>query len=69
MRTDAIPRPIIGRLNKEIRAAVDSEEFRGKLTGQEAVPITGSREGFDRYVKDDLAFWADVVRRTGVQVN
>ncbi len=69
MRTAAIPQPIIERLNKEIRAAVDSEEFRGKLTEQGAVPITGSREDFDRYVKDDLAFWADVVRRTGVQVD
>jgi tripartite-type tricarboxylate transporter receptor subunit TctC len=65
----AIPNQIIERLNKEVRAAVDTEEFRSKLTEQGAVPITGSREDFVRYVKEDLAFWADVVRRTGVQVD
>ena len=65
----AIAKPIINRLNKEISAAVNSEEFRGKLTEQGAVPIIGSREDFDRYVNEDLAFWADVVRRTGVQVD
>ncbi len=65
----ALPKAIIDRLNKEIRVAIDAEEFRGKLTEQGAVPITGSREDFERYVKEDLAFWADVVRRTGVQVD
>jgi tripartite-type tricarboxylate transporter receptor subunit TctC len=65
----ALPKAIIDRLNREIRTAIDSDEFRGKLAEQGAVPITGSREDFERYVKEDLAFWADVVRRTGVQVD
>ncbi|MFM9883918.1 MAG: Bug family tripartite tricarboxylate transporter substrate binding protein [Burkholderiales bacterium] len=65
----ATPKAIVDRLNKEIRVAIDSEEFRSKLTEQGAVPIAGSREDFERYVNEDLAFWADVVRRTGVQVD
>jgi tripartite-type tricarboxylate transporter receptor subunit TctC len=65
----ALPKAIIDRLNREIRTAIDSEEFRGKLIAQGAAPIRGTREEFERYVNEDLAYWADVVRRTGVQVD
>ena len=65
----AIPKPIVDRLNRELRVAINSEEFRRRLTEQGAVPIAGSREEFERYVKEDLAFWSDVVRKTGVKVD
>jgi len=65
----ATPQQVVVRLAKEVAVAIGEPEFRQQLQQQGALPMPGTRADFEQYVKDDLAFWADVVRKTGVRVD
>jgi len=63
----ATPRPIVERLNREIRAVLDEPEVKQKLAQQGADPAPTDPESFARLIRDDVAKWADVIRSAGIQ--
>ena len=62
------PRPIIDRLSAAVQTALATPDMRAKLAEKGALPIDGTPE-FERYINDDIAQWAAVVKATGVQVD
>jgi tripartite-type tricarboxylate transporter receptor subunit TctC len=61
------PRPIIERLNKELRAALSSDEVRQQLAQDGADPTPGSPEDYASFIDKDEAKWSQVVRAIGAK--
>ena len=63
------PRPVLERLNTEIRKIVATPEVRDALSNQGAEPVTDTPEEFAAIVRADVAKWARIVRATGAKPN
>jgi tripartite-type tricarboxylate transporter receptor subunit TctC len=61
------PRPIIDRLNKELRAALASDEVKKQLT-QDGTEITpGTPEDYAAFIDKDEKKWSQLVKASGVE--
>jgi tripartite-type tricarboxylate transporter receptor subunit TctC len=61
------PRPIIDRLNKELRAALASDEVKKQL-GLDGTEInSGSPEDYADFIDKDEKKWSDLVKASGVE--
>ena len=63
------PRPVLERLNTEIRKVLDSAEVKETWGKQGATPMGMTIDQFDKFLRDDVAKWAPVVKATGMKVN
>ena len=62
-------RPVIDRLNRETRKALEAPEVREKLLAQGAEPMPGSSEAFATFMHEESAKWAPVVKQAGVKLD
>ena len=69
LATAGTPRPIVDRLNAEIRKIVATPEVRDALSNQGAEPVTDTPEEFAAIVRADVAKWAKIVKATGAKPN
>ena len=69
LATAGTPRPVVDRLNAEIRKIVATAEIRDALSNQGAEPVTDTPEEFAAIVRSDVAKWAKIVRATGAKPN
>ncbi len=67
--TAGTPKPIVDRLNAEIRRIVATAEIRDALSNQGAEPLTDTPEQFAAIVQADVAKWARIVKATGAKPN
>jgi len=63
------PRPIVEKLNAEIVKVLNSPEVRKNWGDQGATPMPMMIEQFDKFLRDDIAKWAPVVKATGMKVD
>jgi tripartite-type tricarboxylate transporter receptor subunit TctC len=63
------PKPIVERLNAEIRKIVNSPEIREAWAKQGAAPMSMSTDEFGQYLREDIAKWAQVVKLSGAKVD
>jgi tripartite-type tricarboxylate transporter receptor subunit TctC len=56
------PRPIVDRLNKELRAALAADDLRAKLAADGAVAEPGSPEDYAAAIDADEKKWAPIVK-------
>ncbi|MBK5105174.1 MAG: tripartite tricarboxylate transporter substrate binding protein [Burkholderiales bacterium] len=63
------PKPIVERLNAEIRKIVNSTEVKDAWAKQGAAPMSMSTDEFGQYLRDDIAKWAKVVKISGAKVD
>jgi tripartite-type tricarboxylate transporter receptor subunit TctC len=61
------PRPIIDRLNKELRAALAADDLRAKLAADGAVPEPGSPEDYAAAIDADEKKWAPIVKNLNLK--
>ena len=61
------PRAIVTKLNHEINQAMQALDVKEKLAAQSTDAIIGTPEAFGAYVKKEIAKWAEVVRKAGIQ--
>jgi tripartite-type tricarboxylate transporter receptor subunit TctC len=61
------PRPIIDRLNKEMRAVLASEEMRKRLLVEGAEPLPSSPEEYAVDIDGEVAKWGKLVRELGLK--
>jgi tripartite-type tricarboxylate transporter receptor subunit TctC len=61
------PRPIIDRLNGELRRAMSAPDFQPRLADLATEPRTGTPEEFSAYLREEIAKWADVIRKAGIR--
>lgn len=66
----AVPKPIVRKMNLEIRRMLETESIRQRLTSLGADPAEqNTPEQFAAYVKSEMARWSKVVKDTGTKVN
>ena len=63
------PKPIVERLNAEIRKIVNSTEVKDTWAKQGAAPMNMGTDEFAQYLRDDIAKWARVVKLSGAKVD
>ena len=61
------PRAIVTKLNHEINQAMQAGDVKEKLAAQSTDAVIGTPEDFGAYVKKEVAKWAEVVRKAGIQ--
>ena len=62
------PRPVLERLNVEIAKVLNAPDVKDTWSKQGAVPMSMTIEQFDKFLRDDIAKWAGVVKATGMKV-
>jgi tripartite-type tricarboxylate transporter receptor subunit TctC len=65
MAPAATPRPIRERLNAEVNKLINSAEIKEAWLKQGTLTMGMSVDQFDRFLRDEIVKWADVVRRSG----
>ena len=63
------PRPVVARLNSEIRAVLDITDVRRNLIEQGMDPAGGTPEQFGALIKSDMDKWGDIGKRLGVKLD
>jgi tripartite-type tricarboxylate transporter receptor subunit TctC len=62
------PKPIIDKLNAEITKVMNNPEVKANWAKQGAVPMPMSPAEFDKYLRADIAKWAEVVKISGAKI-
>jgi len=68
MAPKATPRPIIDRLNGEIRKIVAAPDIKEAWARQGASPMSMSPDEFDSYLHAEIEKWGKVVKASGMKV-
>jgi len=57
------PKPIVDKINAAVNAAVKRPDIVKLWMQQGAVPMSMTPEEFDKFLRDDIVKWAEVVRK------
>ena len=63
------PVAIVERLNHEIVAVVKLPDVTAYLLKDGSEPVGSTQEAFAKHVADELAKWATVAKKAGMQIN
>ncbi len=63
-----LPKPLLTKIHDEIARLVKSPEFGKIAEANGSEPVTNSPEEFRQFMLNDMKKWADVVKRSGMQV-
>jgi tripartite-type tricarboxylate transporter receptor subunit TctC len=61
------PRPVINALNAAFAKALGDETVRRRMVELGVVPLGGSPEDMDRYMRAEVERWTNVVRQRGIR--
>jgi tripartite-type tricarboxylate transporter receptor subunit TctC len=61
------PRAIIVRLNSELVRIMHMPELQPRLADMATEPRTGTPEEFGAYLREEIAKWAEVIRKAGIR--
>ena len=61
------PRAVVAKLNADIIAVVRSPEVQERLAALTVETVVSTPEEFDAFIREDIARWADVVKRAGIK--
>ncbi len=62
------PRAVVERLNKELRAALATEDVRRRLMNEGAEPLPGTPEEYAAVIDREEKMWATLIRSVGLKV-
>ncbi len=65
----ATPKPIVERLNAEIRKILSSTEIKESWAKQGVVPLSMTASEFGVFIGAEIEKWAKVAQRAGVKIN
>jgi tripartite-type tricarboxylate transporter receptor subunit TctC len=65
----ATPRPLIDRLNKELRAALADETIQKRILEDGATPAPDSPEDYGAAIANDQKTWGGIVKKLGLRVD
>ena len=63
------PRPIIERINKEMRAIITSDEISKRIVADGGDPAPATPEEYAAQIERDEAKWGDLIRKIGLVIN
>jgi tripartite-type tricarboxylate transporter receptor subunit TctC len=62
------PRSIVERLNKELRALIDSPEVRARIAGDGGDTLPSTPEEFSRDIEREGAKWSALIKKLGLRI-
>jgi tripartite-type tricarboxylate transporter receptor subunit TctC len=65
----ATPKDVIARINADIVSLLGAVDVRERLASLGAEPQPLAPEAFVRFVRDDIAKWARVVKESGAKID
>ena len=63
------PRPIIERINKEMRAIITSDEISKRIVSDGGDPAPATPEEYAAQIARDEAKWSDLIKKIGLVIN
>jgi len=63
------PRPLVGRLNREITRVLGHPDVHNRLSGLGAEPAPSTPQAFDKFIADDIATLTRVARAANIKAN
>jgi tripartite-type tricarboxylate transporter receptor subunit TctC len=63
------PQPVIDRLNEAISKIVGAPELKQQWSRQGAVPMVMNPAAFAKYLNDDIAKWAGVIKSANIKLD
>jgi tripartite-type tricarboxylate transporter receptor subunit TctC len=63
------PRPIVSRLNAELVKIMHTPDVKERLASMATDPLTSTPEEFAAYLKQEIAKWGDVVRKSNLKAD
>jgi tripartite-type tricarboxylate transporter receptor subunit TctC len=67
MAPKGTPRPVVDRLNAEIRKVVNAPDLKAEWAKQGAVGMDMAPDEFEKYLHQDIEKWAKIVKISGAQ--
>lgn len=65
----ALPRDIVNKLNAEIGRGINAPELKERLAALGAEPSAKTPDTYARYVREEIAKWAKVVKASGAKLD
>ena len=65
----AIPKPIVVRMNQELRKMAEMPEVKDRLAAQGAEALSSTPEELAKRIRDDRAKWEKIVKISGARVD
>jgi tripartite-type tricarboxylate transporter receptor subunit TctC len=62
------PKPLLAKLNAELNRAIKVPDVRERMVTLGLDPAGGTPDAFGRFVHEDIARWAKVIKESGVRV-
>ncbi|MEW6393787.1 MAG: tripartite-type tricarboxylate transporter receptor subunit TctC [Afipia broomeae] len=62
-----LPKPIVTRLNAEIRKVVERPDIRKELADRGMEAFSGTPESFDKFLKEQLVVWEKLIREAKIE--
>jgi tripartite-type tricarboxylate transporter receptor subunit TctC len=63
------PTEIVDKLNKEVNAALADPKVLARIASLGGVPMVGTPASFAKFIADETAKWAEVVKKAGIKAN
>ncbi len=63
------PREAVSKLNNEFAAVLKTDAMKETLAKQGMIADATTPEAFAEIIKNDLAYWANVIKLTGISVD
>jgi tripartite-type tricarboxylate transporter receptor subunit TctC len=63
------PRLVLERLNAEVRKILDATDVKEAWTKQGAAPMGMTLDQFDKFLREEIVKWANVVKASGARVD
>ena len=60
---------IVDRLNKEVNAGLADPKVLARIASLGGVPMVGTPASFAKFIADETAKWAEVVKKAGIKAN
>ncbi|HET7731166.1 MAG TPA: tripartite tricarboxylate transporter substrate-binding protein [Usitatibacter sp.] len=65
----ATPREVVRKLNADIAEAMRSDSVQALFASLGVRPLGATPEEFDAFIREDIARWAEVIRRAGIKLD
>ncbi len=62
-----LPKPIVTRLNAEIRKVIERPDIRDALASRGMEAFSGTPESFDAFLKEQLVVWEKLIREAKIE--
>jgi tripartite-type tricarboxylate transporter receptor subunit TctC len=62
------PRPVVERLNKELRSIIESEEMRKHIVAEGGDPIASTPEEYEANIVREEGKWAALIKKLGLKI-